>query len=165
MSLAAGGEHYRATGEPREVNGRRVRYWNGPSVDPSDVLVDGRSFRGIDEYKELILEDKDQLARNLATKLLSYGTGASPNPLDNSEIDNIVTRISRKELWIQIVNPCDRAESSLSTQVAYAPENKFMKIRVAILFALRVSPLPSLGSTSSPKQVGVHRSRIGCRVA
>jgi hypothetical protein len=89
-------EHYRATGEPREVNGRRVRYWNGPSVDPSDVLVDGRSFRDIDEYKELILEDKDQLARNLATKLLSYGTGASPNPLDNSEIDNIVTRVREK---------------------------------------------------------------------
>ncbi len=89
-------DHYRATGEPREVNGRRVRYWNGPAVDPSDVLSDGRTFRNIDEYKQLILEDKDQLARNLTEKLISYGTGASPTYADKPEIEAIVDRLREK---------------------------------------------------------------------
>lgn len=86
-------EHYRATGEPREVNGRKVRFWNGPAVDPGDALPDGRRFRDIDEYKQLILEDKDQFARNLAEKLLAYGTGAAPTHADKPQIDEIVNRL------------------------------------------------------------------------
>jgi hypothetical protein len=89
-------DHYRATGEPREVNGRRVRFWNGPAVDPSDALPDGRRFRNIDDYKKLILEDRDQLARNLAEKLLAYGTGAVPSDMDSSEIEIIVNRLRDK---------------------------------------------------------------------
>lgn len=89
-------EHYRATGEPREVNGRRVRFWNGPAVDPSDELPDGRRFRDIDEYKKLILEDKDQLARNLAEKLLAYGTGAAPSNTDKAQIELLVSRVREK---------------------------------------------------------------------
>ena len=89
-------ESYRATGEPKEVNGRRVRFWNGPAVDPSDTLADGRSFRNIDEYKQLILEDKDQLARNLAEKLLAYGTGAAPTATDKPQIQGIVGTVRDK---------------------------------------------------------------------
>ncbi len=89
-------EHYRATGEPKEINGRKVRFWNGPAVDPGDVLTDGRRFRDIDEYKQLILEDKDQLARNLAEKLLAYGTGAAPTHADKPQIETIVNRVREK---------------------------------------------------------------------
>ncbi len=83
-------DHYRATGEPKEVNGRKVRVWQGPAVDPSDVLPDGRRFRNIDDFKKLLLEDKDQLARGLAEKLLAYSTGAAPTKTDKPEIENIV---------------------------------------------------------------------------
>ena len=89
-------EHYRSTGEPRTVNGRRVRFWNGPAVDPGDELPDGRKFRDIDEYKKLILEDKDQLARNLTEKLLAYGTGAAPSIADKPHIETIVGRLRDK---------------------------------------------------------------------
>jgi hypothetical protein len=85
--------HYRATGEPRQVNGRRVRFWDGPAVDPGDVLPDGRHFRDIDEYKQLLLEDKDQLARSLTEKLLAYSTGAAPTRADKPEIDTIVADV------------------------------------------------------------------------
>ena len=88
--------NYRATGEPREINGRRVRFWNGPAVDPGDVLPDGRRFRDIDEYKQLILEDKDQLARSLTEKLLAYGTGAAPTLTDKLQIEIIVNRLRDK---------------------------------------------------------------------
>jgi hypothetical protein len=66
-------------------------------VDASDVLPDGRRFGNIDEYKQLILEDKDQLARSLAEKLLAYGTGAAPTATDKSQIDAIVARARDQE--------------------------------------------------------------------
>jgi len=89
-------ENYRAlaNGGQKDSQGRRVR--PGPAVDPSDVLPDGRRFRNIDQYKQLILEDKDQLARSLAEKLLAYGTGASPTTADKSQIDAIVDRAKEK---------------------------------------------------------------------
>jgi hypothetical protein len=89
-------EYYRATGEPREINGRRVRSWNGPAVDPSDVLSDGRKFQNIDEYKILILEDKEQLTRNLVEKLLAYSTGAESQLADEPQIEMIVRRVRDK---------------------------------------------------------------------
>jgi hypothetical protein len=88
-------EHYRSVGdgEPVVLNGQRVRYLNGPAVDAADVLPDGRRFANIDEFKQLLLEDKDQLARALTAKLLTYATGAAPTPADQPQIDQIVDRI------------------------------------------------------------------------
>jgi hypothetical protein len=92
-------ERYRSVGdgEPVILNGRKVRYLNGPAVDAADVLPDGRRFRNIDEYKQLLLEDKDQLAHALAEKLLGYATGAAPASADEQEIDDIVSRIRGKD--------------------------------------------------------------------
>ena len=91
-------ERYRSigNGEPALVDGRRVRYLNGPAVDASDVLPDGRQFKNIDEFKQLLLQDKDQLARALAEKLLSYATGAAPTAADEQEINAIVARARDK---------------------------------------------------------------------
>ena len=86
-------EKYRAlsnNGE-KDSEGRRVR--PGPAVDPGDVLPDGRPFHNIDEYKKLILEDKDQLARSLTEKLLAYSTGAAPAKADRPHIDAIVRNL------------------------------------------------------------------------
>lgn len=86
-------ERYRAltNGGQKDSQGRRVR--PGPAVDPSDVLPDGRRFRDIDEYKKLLLEDKDQLAHSLTEKLLAYSTGAAPTKADQPEIETIVRRL------------------------------------------------------------------------
>lgn len=91
-------EHYRKVGdfEPEIVNGRRVRYRNGPAVDASDELPDGRRFANIDEFKQLLLVDKDQLARSLAEKLLTYATGAAPTTADQPEIEAIVGKVRDK---------------------------------------------------------------------
>jgi hypothetical protein len=69
-----------------------MRYLFGPPVEAADVLPDGRSFRNIDEYKQLLLADRDQLARGLAEKLLTYATGAAPTTVDQPEIEAIVAR-------------------------------------------------------------------------
>ncbi|MGA1015601.1 MAG: DUF1592 domain-containing protein, partial [Limisphaerales bacterium] len=84
-------DHYRATGE----DSRRVI--QGPPVDSTGVLPDGRRFENIDDYKLLLLQDKDQLARNMTEKLVSYAIGAEPTPLDKPEIERIVSLISEKD--------------------------------------------------------------------
>ncbi|MEZ0267183.1 MAG: DUF1592 domain-containing protein [Phycisphaerae bacterium] len=85
-------DRYRAIGE---VDGRR-RVRPGPAVDPGDVMPDGRRFRDVDEFKRLLLDDKDQLARNLAEKLLAYSTGAAPTRVDKPEIEAIVSTVREK---------------------------------------------------------------------
>jgi mono/diheme cytochrome c family protein len=91
-------EHYRSlgSGEPVVTSGRRVRYLNGPAVDAGDVLEDGRRFRSVDEYKQLLLGDKDQLARALTGKLLTYATGAAPTAADQPDVERIVANVREK---------------------------------------------------------------------
>src|SRR5262245_1057589 len=84
-------------GEPAVVNGRTMRYKKGPAVDPADVLPDGSKFKDVDEFKQLLLKDKDRLARALAEKLLTYATGGPPAKTDRPEIDAVVARIRSKD--------------------------------------------------------------------
>ncbi len=96
-------ENYRSLGrgEAVSIEGRKMPYQKGPKVDPSDVLADGRRFRDIDELKELLLADKDQLARGLAGKLVTYATGQPPRPADRPEIEAIVGRIRGKDYGLR----------------------------------------------------------------
>lgn len=96
-------ENYRSVGKGDKVilNGRTMRYLKGLPVDAADVLPDGRKFRDIDEYKQLLLKDKDQLARALAEKLLSYATGATPAKTDQAQIEAIVATIRPRDYGLR----------------------------------------------------------------
>ena len=85
-------ENYRSrgNGKPVTIDGRRMHYLHGPAVDPSGVLADGREFRDIDELRQLLLADKDQLARALTVKLLTYATGGTPTAADQTQVEAIV---------------------------------------------------------------------------
>ncbi len=88
-------DHYRSTGNGKEVrvDGRRMHYLEGKKVDPSAVMPDGQKVRDIDEFKQLLLKDKDQLARALTEKLLTYATGGLNVPGNRTEIEAIVQRL------------------------------------------------------------------------
>jgi hypothetical protein len=92
-------ENYRSrgNGDPVTIDGRRMHYLHGPPVDPSGVLADGREFRDIDELRQLLLADKDQLARALTVKLLTYGTGGAPAPADQQEVEAIIGRVRNRD--------------------------------------------------------------------
>jgi hypothetical protein len=91
-------DNYRVTGSGETViiDGRRMSYHKGKKVDPSDVMPDGQRFDNVDGLKRLLLEDKDQLARALAVKLMTYGTGAAPTTADRTEIDAIIARVRQR---------------------------------------------------------------------
>ncbi|MCE9529965.1 MAG: DUF1592 domain-containing protein [Planctomycetes bacterium] len=92
-------DNYRTTGNGGVVfvDGRRMSYHLGKKVDPSDVMPDGQKFQNVDEFKQLLLRDKDQIARSLTTKLLTYATGGPPEMSDKAEIEAIVAAIKRKD--------------------------------------------------------------------
>ncbi len=87
-------ESYRSigNGKPVFIDGRRAMYAEGKKVDPSDVFH-GEKFANIDDLRAILLKDKDQLARALAEKLVTYATGAAPTALDRAEIEIIVRNV------------------------------------------------------------------------
>ena len=68
----------------------------GPGGRSPDALLDGRKFKNIDEYKQLLVANPDALARSLAEKLLTYATGGSPTRSDGPEIDALVRATREK---------------------------------------------------------------------
>ena len=90
--------HYR-TIQKSEENRRNPRpgmelrfYSQGPSVNPSYTLPDGRQFKDVDEFKRLLLADPEQLARCFTAKLLTHLTGARPEFADREVIEAILRR-------------------------------------------------------------------------
>jgi mono/diheme cytochrome c family protein len=95
-------EHYRSigNGKPVFIEGRRAMYSEGKRIDPSDVY-NGTKFANIDELRQILLKDKEQLARALAEKLVTYATGAAPTALDKAEIEAIVKTARDKDYGLR----------------------------------------------------------------
>jgi hypothetical protein len=99
-------DRYRLAGWARDaqevvLNGKKMPYYNSAKVDPSGVLPDGREFRNIDEFKMLLLTDKDQLARALTHKLVTFSTGAAPSAADQPQIEAIVSECRMKDYGLR----------------------------------------------------------------
>jgi hypothetical protein len=99
-------EHYRTTTWARHVqevtiDGRKMPYYHGLKIDASDTLSDGRSFQNIDELKQLLLADKDLLARAFAARLLVYATGGAVQPDDEPEIARVVDGVRAKNYGVR----------------------------------------------------------------
>lgn len=62
----------------------------GGKIDPSSTLPDGRDFKDFEEFRKLVQSDPRPIARNLAEKLLTYGTGATVTFADREVIEEIV---------------------------------------------------------------------------
>lgn len=71
-------------------------FYRGPDVEKGGVTPDGKTFTTVEDYKRLLLADPDQIARNLAAKLLTYATGAEPQFADREVIEQIVAQVKTK---------------------------------------------------------------------
>src|SRR6185369_18097487 len=69
---------------------------DGALVDCADELDRKGKFRNIDEYKKLLLQDKDQIARSLTEKLLVFATGHKMEFADYDTRDKIVAALPSK---------------------------------------------------------------------
>jgi hypothetical protein len=91
-------EFYRASartkaGQVQLPGGSGRAVYRGLDVEQGGITHEGKSFQDVDEYKRILLADPDQIARNMAQKLLTYATGAPPDFADREVIEEIVARV------------------------------------------------------------------------
>jgi hypothetical protein len=71
-------------------SGQKFAFHYALPVDASGQLPDGRKFRDIREFKQLLLDNEEQIARNLARQLIVYATGAPTRFSDRPAIGKIL---------------------------------------------------------------------------
>lgn len=65
-------------------------YHDGPSVDPSGETADGRKFKDIVEFKRILMDRKEQIARNFVSQLIVYSTGGEIEFADREVVEAIL---------------------------------------------------------------------------
>jgi len=75
--------------------------WRGPDVEIGGATAQGREFKNIDDYKSVLLEDKEQLARNLARQLLVFATGADVQFADREIVQSIAARMRERNYGLR----------------------------------------------------------------
>ena len=90
-------DFYRATKQTKKGNVKGTRYFRGPDVEVGGVTADGKSFKNIDDYKKILLADRDQITRNLAQNLLIYATGAEVQFADREVVEQIVANVRKRD--------------------------------------------------------------------
>ncbi|MEI6234684.1 MAG: DUF1592 domain-containing protein [Planctomycetota bacterium] len=93
-------EKYRMLPESAKtaVNAQRlkIKFIQGLPVDPSGELPDGRKFANIDDFKKLLLVDKLQFTKGLASRLLVYATGHKVEFFDRAPMGQIAARTTQQ---------------------------------------------------------------------
>ena len=91
-------DRYRSVSDDRTAP---ESFSDGPFVDASCCLEDGRHCRTINDFKQALQADQKLLARNFARQLLVYATGADIQAADRDELDAIVNRAAPHEYGIR----------------------------------------------------------------
>ncbi len=81
----------------KKLNGRNVwEYKLGLPVDATGELPDGRKFHDMADFKKLLLEQRDQVLKNVTEKLLIYSTGAPIRFADRTEVARLTASVKAK---------------------------------------------------------------------
>ena len=69
--------------------GRPLYRW-GLDVDASGSTASGEKFRGIRRFRDLLLKEEEQVARNFVSQLITYATGGEVQFADRAEVERIL---------------------------------------------------------------------------
>jgi hypothetical protein len=72
-----------------------------PRVDASGTLIDGRTFNGSVEFKELLLDDRDRFARAFIEHLCTYALRRVLTVDDKDDISLILGEAKKKNFQIK----------------------------------------------------------------
>ena len=74
---------------------------DGLDVDPSGVTADGKPFSGIEEFKQHLMDQMDQIAENFVSRLIVFATGAEIQFADRDEVEAILKRTNKNEFPVR----------------------------------------------------------------
>jgi hypothetical protein len=72
-----------------------------PDVDPSGELPDGRSFTGVEELKQIMLEEEDKFLNCLSEKLLVYALGRGLGYADRATVEELSELLKRNDYHLR----------------------------------------------------------------
>jgi len=88
------------------VGAWRTKYGTGKDalmVDASGTTAEGKSFKGISEWKKIYVDRPHDLAKTFAQQLLTYGTGAEFRFSDRNQIQLIAAAASKQEYGMRSI--------------------------------------------------------------
>ena len=98
-SLGEGSKRIKGVGR----SGNEFVHFIGQPVDASGRLSEGKEFADIIEFKKLLLQDKEVIARNLVEQLVVYATGAPVGFADRKEVDAILEKTKGSEYGVRSI--------------------------------------------------------------
>ncbi len=93
--IGFGLENYDAIGRWRELDS------NGEEIDASGQLPGGKNFTGPSDLKSIIAHRREELARNLVVRLLSYALCRTLEGYDEIVVDEIMEELASEEYRMQ----------------------------------------------------------------
>ena len=99
-------DNYRSLGEGSKRiaglgrSGNEFVHYIGSAVDASGRLYKGEAFDGIKEFKKLLLQDKEVIARNLVHQLVVYATGLPVTFADRNEVAAILEKTKASDYGV-----------------------------------------------------------------
>jgi hypothetical protein len=89
-----------------------VQYRQGPDIDSSGTMPDGRTFADVREYKRLLLEDETAMARSLTRLLMSYSLGRQVGFSDRPAVEEILASVKAEDYGLRsIINEIVTSET------------------------------------------------------
>ncbi len=74
----------------------RDTYSGKTKIDAAGELPSGQKFDGVEDFKKVLLERREQFVTALTTKCLSYATGRRTTPADRPQVERIVAQLSQR---------------------------------------------------------------------
>ncbi len=102
-------DNYRSLGEGSKRiaglgrSGNEFVHYVGSAVDSSGRMYKGEAFDGINEFKKLLLQDKEVIARNLVHQLIVYATGAPVAFSDRDEVAQILKKTKSSDYGVRSI--------------------------------------------------------------
>ncbi|WP_162006585.1 DUF1592 domain-containing protein [Roseimaritima sediminicola] len=95
-------ENFNVIGQWRtRQDGEDFRGDRTPPIDPSGVLPNGQAFDSFAEFKSLLLQRPERVARGLSEKMLTYALGRGIDARDRSTVDALVDQLVAEDYRLQ----------------------------------------------------------------
>ena len=100
-------ERYRAVAENVKpvpgygMNGQALAYHLGLPVDSAGELPDGRAYRDVREFKQLVVSDEPAIARHLAKQLIIFATGSPVSFSERPALERILERTATRHYGVR----------------------------------------------------------------
>ncbi|NDF01133.1 MAG: DUF1585 domain-containing protein, partial [Verrucomicrobia bacterium] len=94
-------DNYDAIGQWRTHEKVVAGVGNDPVIDPAGAMPDGRPFKDATEFKRLLLEDRDKVARAFIEHLCTYGLRRVLSFDDQDDLNAIQAEAKKSEYRIK----------------------------------------------------------------